>query len=113
MPPAIRACFDQTAAASQVPAMAQQPLAEKRVDPWHQPILQHRLALMRLSATAAVATAAAATVAAAPASHLSSAARLASGPAQMVAAAQTGAVQGQSGGTVRCGLISPFPSLGT
>ena len=55
--------------------MAQQPLAEKRVETWHQPILQHRLALMRLSATAAAA--ATATVAAAPTSHLSSAARVA------------------------------------
>ena len=35
--------------------MAQQPLIATRVDPWHQPVLQSRLALMRLSASAAAA----------------------------------------------------------
>ncbi len=90
--------LDQAAAALQVLAMAQQPLMEKRVDPWHQPILQHRLATMRMSATAAAAISAPATAAAAPSSHPSSAARAVSGPAQMVAALGTGPVQGQCRG---------------
>ena len=81
----------QPVATSQVLTMAQQPLPATRVDPWHQPILQHRLALMRLSATAA----AAATAAAVP-SSLSPAARLVSNSAPTAAAVDTGHVQGQS-----------------
>ncbi len=92
--------------ASQVLAMAQQPLTATRVEPWQQPILQHRLALMRLSATAAAAAAAVA-----PVNHPSAAARVVSGPAQMVAAADTDPVQGQYGGMMICRLmLHPFLS---
>ena len=52
--------YTHPAAATQVLAMAQRPLAATRLDPWCQPILQHRLALMRLSAVAASAITAAA-----------------------------------------------------
>ena len=37
--------------------MSQQPLIKTRIDPWHHPALQSRLALMRLSAAAAAAPA--------------------------------------------------------